>query len=671
MKLPDNLQGSQAVAFLLAQGMDFRQASEPNIEIETCVYCKKNNFHLRMEVRGEGDEKKGRDGLHHCLICGKSGNLNGLKQHLGITIAGVESRKDWAQGNTGDNHKAEALPDLEACHQALLADDDVLDYLVNTRGFSMEIIQKTKLGLVPKRFFRDAGEVKALVYPYLVGGQMIFCHYRTIPPIVKAFSSPTGWPVPLYNGEVLNDTRLREAFFVEGEANTIAAMDHGVKDICGVPGANFKKAEWLDLLTKLERVYICYDKDKVGQKAAQVLATRIGIEKCWKIVLPDFEITTDDGTVRLGKDLNEWFVQGGGTAERFEQLKADAQLFDVDGVTGSKDALDEFEDDLNSKGATAKYEFPWDSLNKYIRIDEGDRIDILAEEKVGKTKFVMNIMEFMVDKYGEDGVFINLDMTRAKMARQWVSHVAQVPDNIPNTAAEGDALKQQFLAGITAVRHKAANRPGDLYFCSPKYTTVEEIYKLIVDIIRRYGVKWIAFDNLQRLADTTKYSNRTEHMSQISKMLAQITKDYNVQMFLILQPHRVPKGQIVAISNIDGSSQVAKDSDGTITIHRNRTGIETTTEFEQGNFISEEAATFGNDLLVTIGLSRFSPGGRTTLHFNGATSTIMEKSAGEIQLMQQKAAQGVGYANQLASVLHTPIPTATSTVAPAIGDVTL
>lgn len=599
-----------------------------------------------MEVHGDGDELKNRDGLHVCLICGKSGNLIALKQQLGVAIAGVESRKDYASGE----QKSEALPNLEAAHELLLGDDEAMEYLMNTRGFSLDIIKKTKLGLVAKRFFREAGEVKALVYPYLVNGQMIFCHYRTLPPTVKAFSSPTGWPVPLYNGEILHDPKMRECFFVEGEANTIAAMDHGVTDICGVPGANFKKAEWLDLLVKIEKIYICYDKDKVGQKAAQVLATRIGIEKCWKIALPDFEVTTDDGTVRQGKDLNEWFVQGGGTAEAFEQLKLDAQLFDVDGVTSSKDALGEFEDNLNEKGATAKYEFPWPSLNKYLRIDEGDRIDILAEEKVGKTKFVMNIMESVVDKYGEDGVFINLDMTRAKMARQWVSHVAQVPDNITNTAEEAEKLKQAFFTGIAQTREKIASRQGELYFCSPKYSTVEDIYKLIVDIIRRYGVKWIAFDNLQRLADTTKYTNRTEHMSQISKMLAQITKDYGVQMLLILQPHRVPKGQIVAINNIDGSSQVAKDCDGTMTLHRNRIGIETTSEFEMGNYISEESATFGSDLLVTIGLSRFSPGGRTTLHFEGATSTILEKSEAQIYQMKQKANANVGHSKQLAAL---------------------
>lgn len=663
MKVPDSLQGSQAISFLLTQGRKFRVASEPNIEVEICPYCRKDNFHLRMEVHGAGDEQTNRDGLHHCLVCGKSGNLLALKQHLGIAIAGVESRKDWSNGDV----KPDTLPDVDAAHELLLSDDAAIEYLTIARGFSLDVIKQQKIGLAPKKYFQETGEVRALIYPYMVNGNTIFVHYRTLPTmpisenkIIKAFSSPKGWPVPLYNGEVLNDPSLKEVTLVEGEPNTIAALDKGYTQICGVPGANVKKVEWLDQIDKLDRIFICYDKDKVGQRAAQALATRIGIEKCWKILLPDFLVTTEDGTIRPGKDLNEWFVQGGGTIEHFDQLKADAKLFDVDGVTGSQDALSEFEDELNNKGATAKYTFPWESVNKYLRIDEADRIDVLAEEKIGKTTFVLNIMEYVVDTYGEDGVFINLDMTRAKMTRKWVSHKAQVEDNITNTPAEAEALKQAFLNGVQTVRAKTAGRKGDLYFCSPKYSSVEEIYKLMVDIIRRYGVKWIAFDNLQRLADTTKYTNRAEHMSQISKMIAQIGKDYGVQIFLILQPHRVAKGQIVGIHNIDGSSQVAKDCDGTITLHRNRIGIDTTQEFETGNYISEESATFGSDMLVTIGLSRYSGGGRTTLHYNGATSTVMEKTMGQITAMQQKANKNVGHENQLKAlgIALTPAPAA-------------
>lgn len=646
MTIPESFEGSLALQFITSQGWNWRNATEPNIEIEKCPYCKHDNFHLRMSIHGAADAQKNRDGLHSCMRCGKGGNLYSLKQHLGIVVPGIESRKEFAAGEK----KMEPLPDTEACHQALLEDADTMDYLMNVRGFSREVIEKQKLGIVPKRWFRETGEVKALVYPYLVGGNTVFVHYRTLPPSAKAFSSPAGWPVPLYNGDVLNKDTLTDVIFVEGEPDCIAALDHGVTNICGVPGANFKKAEWIDSLDRLERVYICYDMDSVGQRAAQDLANRIGIEKCWKIALPDFQVTTESGTTRRGKDLNEYFTLGGFTAEDFAKLKEEAVLFDVAGVSSSKDAVQEFLDELEGKqGLEPKYKTAWNTLNTLVGFDEGDVIDILAPEKVGKTTFAMNLMEHMVSSYGEDGVFICLEMTRARMARKWIAHKAQIEDNIAKNDQEAEALKASFMQAIPIVQEEVANRDGDFYFCYPKYKTVDDVYNLMRDCIRRYGVKWIAIDNIQRLCDTTLGDKgRTQHLSEISKTISQIAKDYNVQIVRILQPHRIAAGKIATTDNVDGASQIGKDCDAMIVLHRERLGGDITPDNIK-DFIYEESS-FSEDMLTTVGLSRYSGGGRTTLHYNGATSTILEKNEGQVAKMKAHASKNVGYESQLKSL---------------------
>lgn len=951
-----------------------------------------------MEIHGVSDEHRNRDGLHMCHKCGKSGRLSDIKQHLGIDVQNTDSRKDWGAAE----RKVELLPDVAACHQMLLEDEAAMDYLVNGRGFSRDIIVRQQIGLVPRRYFRECGEVRAILYPYLVNGNCVFGHFRTLPTmplsenrVPKAFSSPLGWDAPLYNGEILRDG-LREVLLVEGEANTIAALDHGVEDVCGVPGANFKKAEWITTLDALglEKIYICYDKDSAGQKAAQTVAARIGIERCWKIVLPDFTVTTDEGEVRKGKDLNEWFVSGGGTAERLQKLKEEAQLFDVDGVSSSRDATQEFLDELLGKDTLEpKYKTGWPSLNKLVGFEDGDVIDILAEEKIGKLqplsalvlrtdgwvrmgdlkigdplasedgapsvvtrifkhglkavyrvtfsdgrstlvgkehlwkvasrrnhhrdgyrvvdteelsrliattdtffiplfngeygvdsspnkhkkkypidpwfmgallgdggftnpsptftkkdtlvidavhgyakdmgcilhqidelswrivsrtveenylsthlrrlglkgkssleKFIpqrylngtrqarlsllaglmdtdgslegecnvpcfntsspqlakdvqylvrslggvatvtsrmphytyndemltgkkayrvyiklhekvcryshkaakelprtrdfllsvvsvveegeeetqciavshpshlyvtddfilthnttlgMNLIEHMVNEYGEDGIIICLEMTRARLARKWVCHLAQIADNIPKTIDEAKALADAFKDAIPRVQNATANRPGNLYFCYPKYKTEEDIYTLIRDCIRRYGVKWIMLDNLQLLCDTTLGSkNRTQHLSAISKVTAKIGKDYGVQMIRILQPHRIAQGKMVSTSNVDGASQVAKDCDCMMTAHRNKIGELTADQFESCQYVEQEQA-FDSKMLLGVGLSRYSSGGYVTLHYEGATSTVSEMNAAQMAKIQAATTQTVGYAKQL------------------------
>lgn len=652
MNVPAEFEGSPALQLVINQDWEWKQLDSKQIELEKCPYCGKGGYgHFYMDIQGDISALRNRDGLYICHRCGKSGNLYQLKKDMGLSTP--EPVRQQREVKAPDE-----LPDVEKCHEELMQDEDALDYLMNERGFSRAIIIQQRLGL-KQHYFRETGNHRAIVYPYLVNGNCVWAHYRTLPTmpakdsrVPKAFSCPAGYDAILYNGDILNSVSLptNSITLVEGEANVIAALDKGIEDIVGVPGANIKKAEWINTLDKmeLERIYICYDKDTAGQKAAQVIASRIGVERCWKIVLPEFHVESDGG-LRPGKDLNEWFAVGGGTRERWEELQRGARLFDVDGVASAQNAVHDLYDELVGKGTIEPaYKSPWASLNRWIGFDAGDVIDILAPEKVGKTTFGMNLMEHMVDTYREDGVIICLEMTSAKIARKYMAMKANIADNIPRDGEEAKKLLAEFLEAIPKVREGIASREADLYFCYPRYKTVEDIYSLIRDCIRRYGAKWIMLDNLQRLSDTTIGSkNRTNHLSEISKVTSQIAKDFNVQMVRILQPHRIPYGQMVTTDSVDGSSQVAKDCDCMITLHRDKVTGGSLQEFQSVGFVEGEGS-FDSKMKVTVGLSRYSQGGYTTLEYDGARSQVREYNMGQLAQFQENANKAVGYEKQIA-----------------------
>jgi hypothetical protein len=358
-------------------------------------------------------------------------------------------------------------------------------------------------------------------------------------------------------------------------------------------------------------------------------------------------VITDTGKERKGKDLNEWFTHGG-TAEKFDKLRDEATLFDVEGVKNSVDALDEFEDELNEKGASAKY--VWPLVEELAQFEEGDVVDILGGEKQGKTTVGLNLMEYMVSTYGDNGVIICLEMRRARLVRKWLCHKCGIEDNLPKNDDEKLALTQQFKDAIPKIKEVIANREGDLLFCYPDYQTEEDIYKLMIDCIRRYGVKWIMLDNLQLICDTTiKGKNRTQHLSEISKRVAKIGKDYGCQIIRLLQPHRIADTKLATSDSVDGASQIAKDCDCMFVINRNKTGEISKETFAQGGFIQTEGS-FGPEMLVSAGLSRYSSGGSTTLYFNGATSTVYKLTEGKIAAMNAKANPNVGYEKQLTAM---------------------
>jgi len=652
--IPLELSKSAAMAFIISQGWNHGDLTGGQIPVEICPFCKKGEF--KFYVACCDPEESTRDGLFFCHhgSCQKTGNLRTLQEHLGVRIAGVDSRREWA--GHGSKDEPEKLPDADMCHGNLLSDADAMDYLLNVRGFSKEIIEKQKLGLVAQRFFREAGNVKALVTPYLVNGNVVYAKFRTLPPSPKDFTSTTGWDAPLYNGEVLNED-IHDVVFVEGEFNTITLLSYGVHNVVGVPGANVKKAAWIETLDKLGdglKKYIMYDDDKVGRKSSQEIASRIGIEKCWKMTLPYFEVTVPldecklcndegytikDGTdkhvvclhKRQGKDINEWFQKGGGTLEGFEIMKKHAVLFDVTGVTPTKDALQQLMDELDGKTDLAPtYITPWKDLNKLVGFEDGDVIDFVAPEKIGKTTLGLNLLDHMVEAYGEDGLVVCLEMTQARLARKWVAKVTSFEDTItePGTP-ESKAKLIELKAACIKAKEIQQKRSADLYFAYPMQwqEDPDSIFKLIKDCIRRYGVKWVMFDNLHKFCDESlkHQGHRTIYLSQLSKRFASIAKDYKIKMVRILQPKRIEKGATISTNDVDGSSQVAKDCDCMITGWRRAIGEQTKSAYEDASEdFSSTNVSFEPKMRLTVGLSRYSSGGSCYVYYDGARSQVRD-----------------------------------------------
>ena len=169
-------------------------------------------------------------------------------------------------------------------------------------------------------------------------------------------------------------------------------------------------------------------------------------------------------------------------------------------------------------------------------------------------------------------------------------------------------------------------RSADLYFAYPQLVKEpEDVFKLIRDCIRRYDVKWVMFDNVQRLCDDTlkNQAHRTVHLSQISKQFAKIAKDYRIKLIRILQPKRIEKGQIITTNDVDGSSQVAKDCDCMWTMWRAVVGEMRKSEYEEeAEGFKETDISFDPKTKLSVGLSRYSAGGSCYVFCDGARSTF-------------------------------------------------
>jgi replicative DNA helicase len=293
------------------------------------------------------------------------------------------------------------------------------------------------------------------------------------------------------------------------------------------------------------------------------------------------------------------------------------------------------------------------------------------------TTLGMNIMDHMVAKYGEDGLIVCLEMTQARLARKHVALLTSFEDIMtePGTPESRLQLEKLKLAAQQA-RVILQQREGDLYFAYPMQwqDDPDSVFKMIKDCIRRYGIKWVMFDNLQKFCDESlgrNMSHRTIILSQMSKKFASLAKDYKIKLIRILQPKRIEKGATISTNDVDGSSQIAKDCDGMITAWRAVVGEMKKSEWEtQNEGFEESAMSFEPVMKITVGLSRYSPGGTTKLWYDGARSQVRSIPKDQKNGMnQQKNFNGI----IMESGVTVPVVVEDSapTTVPTEGDITI
>jgi KaiC/GvpD/RAD55 family RecA-like ATPase/5S rRNA maturation endonuclease (ribonuclease M5) len=584
---------SRAKTYLERKAWTLKQSGVDQIAVEVCPLCQHDGFKFFMNASGTD-----KDGLWDCKHCGEHGNLASIKERLGDNADGLVSLQGMATASGG----VPPIPDVMVPARALHNNPnfaDVLDYLVAGRGFRVDVLEKMSIGAE-----ENYGK-KWVVIPYFnKQGNVTYVKYRSVPPAKKEFRSTAGREVGLYNEAIIRND-MEEILFVEGESDTLACMSYGIADVVGLPGANVKKAAWI---TKIDaavpkKIFLLYDNDKVGQTAARDMASKLGIEKCFNLCLPAFQ--TKDG--KPGKDINEWF-RSGHTLEEFETLKLNARPFDVNGVKPLVEVVEEIIIDIENHG-TNKFELdtPWSSLNSKLGgANYGDVIGIIAEGKVGKTTMALNWLDYYAT-LGINSLMLCLEMPQKALVRKWVTHKMGVDD---------DKLIKENVQDALQV---AKTMNGDLLFGFTRAGKVDEVFDIIRQAVRRYGVKVVAFDNLQFLIRSIDHA--TQETSRVSKMFKELAMELNILVLLVVQPHRVREGEIVSARNANGSSAIEKDVDAMIALHRKRVAQIKADDF---NGYLEADENFEPQLLVRVDLSRYASGGVCTLFIDGKKSTIRE-----------------------------------------------
>jgi DNA primase len=301
--------------YLNKKGISYKEA---NGELITkCVFCEKDN-HLYFNTE---------TGQYDCKRCGEQGNIITLAKHLGDSINDVKTdQAGFTPGQKKNPPKSTKFDiDLvERCH--LSPPDNIKSYLAD-RGITDELISQFKIG------YGEFYGRKWITIPIKdIDGNFCFLKLRKDPSDEgndnKYKFYPTGSSAEIFGRECLKDNK-NMIVVCEGEFDCIMLQNFGIPAITSTAGAgNFKK-EWIEELSDLEKIYVCFDKDEAGEKGASKLIKQLEESllntAIYKITLP--ERMTD------GKDITDYFVKYDGNPDELiyelsEQVAGKKQ-FDV------------------------------------------------------------------------------------------------------------------------------------------------------------------------------------------------------------------------------------------------------------------------------------------------------------------------------------------------------
>jgi hypothetical protein len=196
---------SRAKLLLQTQRWEFHDSGNQSV-VKNCPLCSNSNHKFYINTSGEEA-----DGLWDCKVCGERGNFYQLKPRLGLGMDNVVSTKDMAGPG-----EPQPLPDFNALHNNLMNSPeygDILDYLVAERKFSLEVIEKFKIGAWTK----DGSQWYVIPY-FDTSGNGIYYKSRRfgeVPTKGSRFNSTHGREVGLFN-EACIVPDMEVLYIVEG-----------------------------------------------------------------------------------------------------------------------------------------------------------------------------------------------------------------------------------------------------------------------------------------------------------------------------------------------------------------------------------------------------------------------------------------------------------------------
>ena len=421
------------------------------------------------------------------------------------------------------------------------------------RGITQFSLRRMKIS-EGKEFMPQAGkEVNTIQFNYFRHEELINVKYRTGDKKFKMFKDAE---LIFYNLDAIEGTE--SVIITEGEMDTLTFYEAGIRNVVSVPngastGSNNLQYldNCIDYFEGKKEIILATDNDHPGINLRNELASRLGVERCFKLNFKDC------------KDANEYLLKYG--KEALLEVLDKKEPFPVEGIFTTIDLYDDLELMYRrglQKGLTIN-----DPLDSYISFEKGRLYTITGIPGHGKSEFVdfwitkLNLIHGLKFGYFSPENY-PLQLHQSKLISKIIG-------------SEFTQSKMPYNLFVDAVNYLSDNffwvMPEDDY-------TVDLILEKARYLVFRKGISAFIIDPYNKLEHSYKNGeSETNYISKFLDKLVNFCHKNNVSIFLIAHPRKMTKDkttgkmEIPNLYDINGSANFYNKTDFGVTVYRDFT----------------------------------------------------------------------------------------------------
>lgn len=403
--------------------------------------------------------------------------------------------------------------------------NSVVEYF-KSRGIPEQVLIDFQISFKPSHFFPDTGkELPAILYPYIVNGEITDIKYRGKYEGTKRFSRVGGAELVPYN---IDSVKADEPIvWCEGEMDVMSVALAGYNAISpplGAPQPNDKTVEgklkfwesFVDLFDSVEKHIIAVDNDGPGRRLADELIKRLGAERCYVVDFPS-----------NCKDANDVLKNCG--IDYLKTLLSEARPLPVSGLVSAFDLADKVFD-LYEYGASCGELTGWASVNPLYTVQRKQLTVVTGIPGHGKSTWLNALTMNLAKQSNWNFLVYSPEMSPLER------HVGML-----SAQYSGKPFLKKYPSRMSHLELGEA-----IGFIEEHYTfldlqdedpTLENILNKVKAQIRRRTVDGLILDPWNEI-DHARPTNltETEYISKCLSIIRRFARTYNIHIWVVAHP---------------------------------------------------------------------------------------------------------------------------------------